>query len=71
MELFCFHESTVRPNTYIAVENAIAPATRQREYAVVVRAAGTITYREQWSRETRARERFERVVETHEKGESQ
>lgn len=60
------HESTVRPDTWITVESG-----SHGPLFVRVRTANVITYEERAATETRARERFERVVERHERGESQ
>lgn len=63
IETLCKHRSTVHPETWIVLDRIF-------EYHIVtVRTEGTIVYRESWNRETRGRERFEKVVASHEKGE--
>ena len=63
-------DSTVRPNTCITVETGINLETGKFGWFVRIRTAGNLTHEERgFLSETGARERFEKVVESHEKGE--
>jgi len=55
-----YHESTIRANTWIHAECGTGGP-----YFVRIDTAGVITYEEPCPTPTRARERFERVVEEH------
>ncbi len=65
----CHHVSTVRANTVIAVEPASWPRVSDC-WSVVARTCGVPTHKEVWGTEVAARKRFERVVVSHECGES-
>jgi hypothetical protein len=56
----CFHRSTAKEATEIVAETDNRGLHFVRTYT-----AGQLSYEETWSTETRARERFERVVEEH------
>lgn len=59
------HTSTVAENVEITVERGC-----HGPYYIRVRRCVVITHEESWETEVRARTRFERVVELHERGES-
>lgn len=59
--------SPVRPATVIAIESGQGDDGTY-SYFIRVRTADVVTYEEGWSRNVRARERFERVVENHIEG---
>lgn len=56
--------SPIRPETVIAIESGQNDEGTYSHF-VRVHTGSVVTYEEGWLRETRARERFERVVENH------
>ncbi len=58
------YDSTVREATTVTIESGMN-ADGEHGYFVRIRTAGVVTYEEHWTREQRASERFERVVEEH------
>ncbi len=58
--ILCYHRSLARPETEIRAEIGVGGP-----YFVRTRTAGVVTYEEPCPTNTRARERFEKVVEEH------